>query len=492
MKKSLNILIVSSEIAPFSKTSVLADVNGAYPKILKDMGHDVRIITLQYKDVDVRKYVLRDVIRLRDIKVSVGDETLQTSVKTAFLPDSKVQVYFIDYQPFFFRDGIYRDIKSNQYYPDNDKRFLLFSRGALETLKKLQWQPDVIHCNEWQTGLIPFLLKHAYKEDSFFSRVYTLLTVRDFANTGSFDSKCISLFGMDDSSSDIVSSLTSNGQFSFLKAGIKYADCVNTTSRKYLDEIKNSSKYKDLLGLHKGSISNVSDRVDASVWNPESDPFIPVQYNTEELEKKYESRKVLIEESGLQIQDNIPVVLVPFSFIDSEGIEIFNKSLEKLLKLNVGVIALISRENESFDLFKKAAKTYKNGFGLLIDPDLKSEHIAFAGSDIVLLPSLSDSSGLASLYGLIYGSIPVGNDTGGIAENIIDYSSNKKDATGFIFKPFNMNAMIDAVKVALKTFRDKEVWTGLMRNGMTGDYSWKESIENYKQLYDDCITVHRD
>ena len=165
MKSKLKILMVFSEVAPFAKTGGLADVGESLPKMLKDMGHDVRIITPQYMVTNERKYILRDVIRLQNIEVPLGKKTIKINVKSAFLPNSKVQVYFINYKSLFFREGLYVDPKSKTDYSDNDKRFALFNRGVLETLNKLQWQPDIIHCNDWQTGLIPFYLKTSFKND---------------------------------------------------------------------------------------------------------------------------------------------------------------------------------------------------------------------------------------------------------------------------------------------------------------------------------------
>ena len=160
--------MVFPEIAPFPGTAEVGRVGGSLPVVFKEMGHDVRIISPQYRAINERKYVLRDVIRLQNIEVPLDGETVRVNVKSAFVPNSKVQVYFIDYKPFFFREGLYSDPKTGKPYPDNGKRFILFSRSVLETLTKLQWQPDVIHCHDWQSGLIPFLLKTVYHDNTFF------------------------------------------------------------------------------------------------------------------------------------------------------------------------------------------------------------------------------------------------------------------------------------------------------------------------------------
>ncbi|MCK4830001.1 glycogen/starch synthase, partial [bacterium] len=218
MKRSLKILMVFSEIYPFAKTRDLSDVGGSLPKALKEMGHDVRVITPQYRVTNERKYVLRDVIRLQNINVPMGKKTLCVNVKSAFLPNSKVQVYFIDYKPFYFREGIYNNPKSGVPYSDNDKRFILFSKVVLKTLIKLQWQPDVIHCNDWQSGLVPFFLKTVYKEDPFFSKTYSLFTVHDFECQGNFNLDCKSDIAMDLQGGEFDKGIQLNGKCNFLKA----------------------------------------------------------------------------------------------------------------------------------------------------------------------------------------------------------------------------------------------------------------------------------
>lgn len=248
MKSKLNILMVFPEIAPFIRTGEVGEVGGSLPKFLKEMGHDVRVITPQYKATNERKYILRDVIRLQNIEVPLGKKSVQINVKSAFLPNSKVQVYFIDYKPFFFREGVYADPKNGKAYVDNDKRYILFSKGVLETLTKLQWQPDIIHCHDWQSGLIPFLLKTKTKNDVFFQKTFSLFTVHDFTEHGNFDRACLSDIGINGDFIFKGSGLDLGGKCSFLKAGIQYADSVNTVSETYAQEIqKNTNNQKGIL-----------------------------------------------------------------------------------------------------------------------------------------------------------------------------------------------------------------------------------------------------
>jgi len=486
MKKNLKILIVSPEIAPFSKTNNIAEVNGSYPKKLKDSGHDVRIITPQYRAVNERKYTLRDVIRLKDIDVSVGSDVLQINVKSSFLPDSKVQVYFIDYKPYFFREGLYRDPGNNETYSDNDKRFILFSKSVMETLKKLQWQPDVIHCNEWQTGLIPFLIEYMYKKSTFFQHVSTLLTIRDFTNQGRFNSKCFSLSGIEETT-DLKDKFLTNGTFNFLKAGISTADCVNSTSSKYVKQLETDDKYKEFFKSRKDKINHIKDQIDYTVWNPMEDPYITENFNAEGLENKEKNKKILLEEFNLKYDNDIPVVSVIVSFIDEFGLKLIKESMEALLKLNMYLIVMTSKDDEYYDFFKKMTKKYKTCIGLQEYYEVSSEHMAVAGSDIMLLPIKYDSTGLSPVYSLMYGTVPVVYDSGESIENITQYDSKKKIGNGFIFDDFNKESLVSCVKNVLDSYKKREVWQNVINNAITGDYTKQDTIKKYEKLYHKCI-----
>ena len=299
MKGAMNILMVLPEVTPFATMSDTGDVGAGLPKALKEMGHDVRIISPQYRAINERRYVLRDVIRLQDIDVSLGEETVQVNVKSAFLPNSKVQVYFIDYKPFFFREGLYVDMKTGKMYPDNDRRFVLFSKAVLETLKKLQWQPDIIHCHDWQSGIIPFLLKRVYADDVFFQKTQSLFTVHDFAYQGIFDPSCVEVLGVDGSFVFKGSDIELNGQCNFTKAGIHFADFVNTVSPSYADEVRSKPSLTDglqsSLKARGNRFTGVLNGIDTSEWNPETDRLIAKSYSVKELESKEENKKALCE-----------------------------------------------------------------------------------------------------------------------------------------------------------------------------------------------------
>ncbi|MFO7891781.1 MAG: glycogen/starch synthase [bacterium] len=487
MKKPLKILVVSPEVAPFSKTNLIAEFSGSYSKKLKNIGHDVRIITPQYRVVNERKYTLRDVIRLKDIDVSVGSDVVQINVKSSFLPDSKVQVYFIDYKPYFFREGLYRDPGKNEPYSDNDKRFILFSKSVMETLKKLQWQPDVIHCNEWQTGLIPFFLHYIYKKDAFFQSVSTLYTIRDFSDQGSFNAQCVSLFGLEKQTPDVKNSLIANGEFSFLKAGIKTADCVNSTNSTYLKKLESDTYYKKLFKLRQDKLNHIRDQIDYSVWNSEQDPYIPATFSLEALEGKEKNKEALLERYKLKFDSEIPVCAIISSFIDIDGIKLLKESFEDFSNMNMYLIIITSKEDLYYNYFKKMKQKYKDRIGLQEYYDVKSEHMTLAGSDIMLVPSLYDSTGLSASYSFMYGVVPIVYRAGVTTEYILHYDDKNKNGNALIVDDFNHESLVSCVKKAVDLYNDKTIWNNIINNVMNRDFLKQETIKKYEKLYNKCI-----
>ena len=379
MKVTLKILLVFPEVTPFTKMGGVADVGSGLPKALKEMEHDVRVIMPQYRVVNERRYVLRDVIRLQDIDVPLGQETVKINVKSAFLPNSKVQVYFIDYKPFFFRDGLYVDPETGKDYPDNDKRFILFAKGVLETLKRLQWQPDVIHCNDWQCGLIPFFLKTLYNENPFFDRMCSLFTIHDFALQGSFDPVCLSAMGVDESVFCPGSDLEFQGQCSFLKAGIVYADVVNTVSERYAQEVRSSPEYGygmgEVITGRAGHFYGVMNGIDYSVWDPETDSLIPENYSIKNLEGKEKNKRVLLEKHGLPFCQERPVIGMIPRPMDQEGLALVQDSFDEIMRLNVCFVLLGMEDGQYSRFFNQAQKKYPDRVGINVTADDFLNHL---------------------------------------------------------------------------------------------------------------------
>lgn len=491
MKKKLKILLAASEVAPFAKTGGLADVGGALPKALKDLGHDIRVIMPQYRMINERKYVLRDVIRLQDIPVQLGKKEIRINVKAAFIPNSKVQVYFIDHKPFFFREGLYVDSKTGKDFPDNADRFTLFAKGTLETLKKLQWQPDILHCNDWQTGLIPMFLKTLYADDLFYTKIRTLFTVHNFVYQGIFPQSCLNAFNLDESFKAEDLGILQDGRCNYLQAGLANADLINTVSETYSQEVQSSPEFgcgmQTLLQKRKKDFYGVVNGLDESVWNPETDEHIPAPYNADDPEGKRDAKAALLERLKLDIDPSTPLIGVISRLTLQKGFDLICDVLDDLMKGDVAMVILGVGDKKYESFFKKAEKKYKTKFRYLSAFDEALAHLIAAGSDMFLMPSLQEPCGLTQLFSLKYGTVPIVHHTGGLADTITQFHNRKKTGNGFVFRKPQADQLLIAIKQALETYASPLLWKKLIRNGMKEDHSWKTSSNKYVQLYQKCI-----
>lgn len=483
--------MAASEVTPFAKTGGLADVGSALPKSLKDMDHDIRVIMPQYRIINERKYVLRDVIRLQDIPVQMGKKEIRINVKAAFIPNSKVQVYFIDYKPFFFREGLYVDPKTGKEFQDNADRFTLFAKGTLETLKKLQWQPDVLHCNDWQTGLIPLFLKTLYADDPFYTKIHTLFTVHNFVYQGIFHQKCLASFNMNETFPIKGLGILKDGKCNYLQAGLVNSDILNTVSITYSQEVQSSPEYgcgmESLLQKRKKDFYGIVNGLDETVWNPETDDYIPENYSITDLEGKEKAKELLIEKLQIDINESTPLIGVISRLTMQKGFDLISDVLEDLMQLDVSMVILGVGDKKYETLFKKTENKYKKKFRFLATFDESLAHLIAAGADMFLMPSLQEPCGLTQLFSLKYGTIPIVHQTGGLADTITPFHPSKKTGNGFVFKKPKTDQMFAAIKEALKLYQTPDVWKKVIQNAMKEDHSWKVSSQKYIQLYQKCI-----
>jgi starch synthase len=485
--KPLKIFYVVSEVAPFAKTGGLADVAGTYPKYLKDLGHDIRVMMPDYRVVNERKYVLRDVIRLRNMEVQIGDRIVAGSAKSAFLPGSKVQVYFLDNREYFDREDLYQDPKTGKDYADNAERFVFFCKECLETLRLLHWQPDVIHCNDWQTALIPVYLKTLLKEDPFFQRTGTLLTIHNAAYQGIFPSDAAKLTGLPPELAAPGGEMEFWGKVNFLKAGILYADLLSTVSPTYAREIQESEQYgcgleetfrrrsKDLYGIING--------VDYTVWNPETDSYIPYPYSLTDVSGKEQNKQALLEQLRLEYQEDVPLIGVISRLADQKGFDLISDSFDELMSEPVQFVLLGCGEKRYETMFRNFAKKYPRKVSVHIKFDEPLAHLIEAGADMFLMPSRYEPCGLNQMYSLKYGTIPIVHATGGLADTVQDFDPATGKGTGFVFTEYTTSAFLATVRRAIDVYHDDKNWRKLVRNAMKQDFSWKGSAEKYVKLY---------
>lgn len=492
MSKAINILFVSSEVDPFAKTGGLADVSSTLPKAIKELGHEIRIMMPRYRFISERKFRLHDIIRLKEIPVQVGRVTHAANVKSSFITNQKdkIQVYFLDNEHYFGRDGLYQNPKGKEDYKDNDERFIFFCRGVLETLKRLGWQPDIIHCNDWQTGLIPAYLKTVYANDPFFKNIKTIFTIHNMAYQGAFPAESFQKSGLPPQTFN-HDGVEAFGKFNFLKTALYYANVITTVSEKYAEEICTSEvlsvglnglllhRRKDLFGILNG--------IDYSTWNPLTDPHIYRKYDVKSLEAKVDNKVALLKRFHLPYKEKTPVIGAISRLVDQKGFELVLEVLDEMMKLDVQFILLGSGDKHLEKQFEEAQKKYADQMGIYFGLDEELAHLIEAGSDIFLMPSKYEPCGLNQMYSMRYGTIPVVRATGGLDDTVEDCSNNGK-GTGFKFEKYDAKELLKAIQRAVKMYQQHpEDWKKLMRNGMTKDFSWEHSAKKYVQLYKELL-----
>ncbi len=489
--KQLKICYVSSEVVPFAKTGGLADVAGALPIALKEMGHDVRLMMPNYKSINERKFVLREVIRLREVNVEINQQFRMANGKTAFLPSSKVHVYFLSIPEYFDRKDLYVDSRTKKDFSDNAERFAFFSMSVLNTLKLLYWQPDIIHCNEWQTALIPFYLRTHFKDDPFFRNTKTVLSLHNLAYQGIFSAEKASHVGISNEFYSPKAEFEFYGKLNLLKGGILFADVLNTVSEQYSKEISSSSDYgfglEKVLAGRKRDLYGIINGVDYSIWSPDSDENIPVKYDTRSLNRKIENKEALCEKCGLKFDPQVPLVGIISRLVDQKGFDLISEAFDKLMKLNIQLVLLGEGDAKYHEKFKKLAKKYSKKFSLTLKFDDALAHLIEAGSDIFLMPSKFEPCGLNQIFSLRYGTVPVVRETGGLKDTISHYNPKTGKGNGFTFKKHNSKEMLEAIKTAVDKFKDEKTWSKIQKNGMRADFSWDASAKKYLKLYEKAL-----
>ncbi len=495
MKKRLRILYLSSEVAPFAKTGGLADVSSALPKALLEMGHDIRVMMPKYGTISDRRYVLREVIRLKQIKIQMGETEHIASAKSAFIPDSKVQVYFIEYPPCYNRDDLYVDPKTNKDYPDNAERFALFCKSVLETIKLLHWEPQIIHCNDWQTALIPWYLKNEYSSESFASSCRTVLSIHNMAYQGGFSMDALEKMGESKITDSALEDIKFFDGINFLKAGILTADRITTVSPTYANEVLTDPEIgagmQEFLEKRKDSFEGILNGVDYSEWDPEKDATLEHMYTKDDLDGKLENKKLLLEKCEFKGDPEKPLIGIVSRIAEQKGFDLIIDAVKDIVAADARMVILGTGDEKYQKQLSDIASKYKKNVALFLTFDNDLAHLIEAGSDIFLMPSRYEPSGLNQMYSLKYGTIPVVRKTGGLADSILDYQSDPDKGNGFVFESYDSGEMVKAIKSALDVYKDQKKWKDLMVRAMSADFSWQVAADKYMNSYSQIIQTKK-
>lgn len=488
--KKYKILFVTSEVVPFMKTGGLADVSSALTQKLTEMGHQVRIVVPKYGAIDERKYKIHEVVRLKDLKTNIGTKEVTFSLRSSFLVGQKarVQIYFLDNQEYFVsRHSLYSDPLTGEEFHDNDERFILLNKSIFDLIQKLGWIPDIIHCNDWQGALIPAYLKTVYKNNELFKHIKTIFTIHNLVNQGVFPKSAFAKTGLPEQLCT-EKGILHNNKVNFLKAGMQYADIINTVSATYAKEISSNKELgyglHELLAKRKKDIHGIANGIDETIWNPEKDKLIPKNYSIKNIADKVENKKALCESFGFSVDEKTPIVGIISRLIDVKGTDLLQKTFPEIMKLKVRVVLLGTGDKKYQKYFEDFASKHSDKFSCYIGFDEKLAHIVEAGSDMLLIPSKSEPCGLNQMYSLVYGTPPIVHKTGGLADTVFGFTDKNQDGNGFVFEKYDSKEMLKEVKRAVDIYTDdKSSWLKIVKNGMKSTFSWSDSTKNYVELY---------
>src|SRR5919198_1026713 len=489
MPGSLRIVIVASEVVPFAKTGGLADVTGALPKALATLGHQVSVIMPRYPMVES---AVRSMERVHEgITVPMGPRTEQAVIWGARLAP-KIPVYSVDHPGFFGRDALYTAAAGD--YPDNAQRFSFFVKAALAACRALDLQPDVLHCHDWQAALIPAYLKTTLQHDAAFAPVASLLTIHNIAYQGLFPPdimECLELPPQVYSPDGIEF----YGQVNFLKAGIVYADLINTVSRRYSQEIQTpefGSGLDGILRYRAPDVYGILNGIDEREWNPATDKLIAARYRPTDLSGKQTCKRDLLEAFGLPLDlMSIPLIGMISRLVDQKGLDLVESAIHRMLALDLGLVVLGTGDARYEAFLHEIRERYPAKVGVRVGFDNILAHKIEAGSDIFLMPSQFEPCGLNQMDSLKYGTIPVVHATGGLDDTIAPYDPARDAGNGFKFDDYEPAALLATLQQALAAYRDGAAWERLMRRGMQADFSWAKSAHEYVALYTKALAKRR-
>jgi starch synthase len=470
----MEILFVCSEIAPWSKTGGLGDVGGALPRALAARGHAVSVVTPRYGFVDPRgQGFVEDPRALRVRGEAVGLWTRK----------GRPDVHLVEHARFFgSRSEIYGEGGAD--YPDNAERFALLSRVALALPGLLGLRPRIVHANDWQTGLCPFLLRHEHAHDAALAGARTVFTIHNLAYQGVFPKQVVPFLGLPWDAFH-HEAMEFHDQLSFMKAGLAFADALTTVSPTYAREIttaEGGAGLDPLLRRRRADLHGILNGIDVTEWDPARDPHLVAPYSARDLAGKAVNKAALQRELGLPVAPDLPLVGMISRLVDQKGIDLLAAALPDLLAREVQLAVLGTGSRAYEDALRRAAAERPDRIAVRIGFDEGLAHRLEAGADLFLMPSRFEPCGLNQMYSLRYGTAPVVRAVGGLEDTVEDYDGWTR-GTGFKFREYAPHALLLAVRRALEVFRDRRAWRALVLRGMAQDFSWDRSARSYEALF---------
>jgi len=475
----MHIAFVASEGVPFSKTGGLADVVGALPRALAAQGHQISVYLPRYRQTKLTD----PQTVVRSITVPYDDEYRFCSLVRAG-SSGGVRYHFVEYPPYFDREGLYGTPVGD--YPDNAERFAMFSRAVIEASKILD-VPQVFHCHDWQSALVPVMLRSLYAEDPAFRDVGTVFTIHNMGYQGLFPAEILPLLMLP---WDLftISKMEFFGQVNFLKGALAFSDYITTVSKKYSQEIQTTEYGFGLEGVLRdraATVTGILNGVDYDEWSPESDKFTTAKYSPADLTGKAKDKQDLLATFGIKNADaKLPVIGIVSRFAAQKGFDLIAQIMDRMAREDMILVVLGTGDKEYEEMLLRLQKQFPQKIAVKVAYDNAIAHKIEAGADMFLMPSRYEPCGLNQIYSLKYGTVPIVRATGGLDDTIESWDARTGKGTGFKFYEYNGESLLLTIRAALQAFRDEASWQVLMRNGMSRDFSWGASAKEYLKVYE--------
>ena len=472
----MKVLFAASECYPFVKVGGLADVVGSLPAYLASKGMDVRVILPKYRDIPM--HFKEEMQPLQYFYVHLGWRRQYCGID--MIKKDGIIYYFIDNEFYFSRDSVYGSGE------EEGERFAFFSKAVLDAIENLGFKPDILHCNDWQTGMIPALLKIQYRFDDFYSDIKTVLTIHNLKFQGVFNWEYISeLLGLG-GEYFTAQYFEYFGKINFLKAGIVFADKVTTVSPTYAKEIQSEYYGETLDGLMRtrgDSIVGILNGINVDEYSSKTDTLIYANFDKNDLTGKYECKRQLQNELGLEQSKETPIIAVISRLTDQKGFDLIARVIEEIIGLNVQLVILGKGDESYQDLFSWSAWRYNGKMATCIEFNEELAHKIYASSDMFLMPSRFEPCGISQMIAMSYGTIPIVRETGGLVDSVEPYNKYTGSGNGFAFSNYNAHEMLGIIKMAVECYHVEDIWKGLIKNAMERDFSWESSAGEYEKLY---------
>jgi len=481
-EERVRILFVASEGLPFSKTGGLADVVEALPKALVAQGYEVAVVLPRYRGTKASAPVLPS------LTIPMANRLRFPSIVDGSVV-SGVRYFFVDDPAYFDREGLYGDTTGD--YPDNAERYGEFCRAAIEIVKHV-WPADVIHCHDWQTALVPVLLRTSYGDDPSVKDIPVVFTIHNMGYHGLFPKEVLERAGIPQVLYN-PGALEFYGSVNFLKGGLIYSDFLTTVSKKYAQEIQTPEYGWGLDGVVRGRadrLIGILNGVDYSVWSPDKDKLIPMKYSAKDMSGKHVCKQALLELFGIAPEHAArPVIGIVSRFADQKGFDLIAEKALELMKEELSLVVVGSGDRKYEEMFLALADAFPGRAGVKIAYDNTIAHKIEAGADMFLMPSRYEPCGLNQIYSLKYGTVPIVRATGGLDDTVEPFDLEHGTGTGFKFSEYSGNAMMYAIRQALHHCTDERIWRRIQLNGMAKDFSWKGPAAQYAKVYEAALTA---